>query len=185
MSSPRSDLLASMSGLIAEKIAAQLPGLRTAEGFSGRLDLEVIKQRGIAAPAVLVSWYGAKIDRTSAGPHNFYRIDMTAFVITKDALGLDRHAAAATIVQALLELLPDHRWGEAGLGNMSDIAAHSLNTPDIQRAGVALWAVTWRQEVAFTAVPEAIDVPLRLYVGMAPEIGRAHEDDYELIGGGE
>lgn len=185
MPASRPDLLAAMPGLIAGKIGAMLPGLRTTEGIVGRIDLAEINRRGIASPAVLVSWYGGKLERTSAGPQHFHRIDMSAFVITKDGLGLDRHEAAATIIQALLQHLPDHCWNEPGLGQVSDVAAHSLITTEIQKGGVALWAVTWRQEVAFTGVPDPEDVPLRLYVGIAPEIGAAHEDDYELIGGEE
>ena len=183
MTAPRSDLLAALPGLIAGKIGTMLPGLRTAEGIVGRIDLAEVNRRGIASPAVLVSWYGGKLERTAAGPQRFWRIDMSAFVITRDVPGLDRNEAAATIVQALLSELPDHCWDEPGLGHLADVSAHSLITTDVLKAGVALWAVTWRQEITFEGAPAPEDVPLRLYVGIAPEIGAAHEDDYELIGG--
>lgn len=171
MTAPRSDLLAAMPDLIAGKIGDLLPGLRSASGISGRIDKAAIDRIGVAAPAVLVSQFGARIGTTSAGPQHYYLVDVSAFVITKDAPGLDRDEAAATIVQALLQALPDHRWGEPGLGEMTDIAAHSLVTIELQKAGVALWAVTWRQQVAFTGSPEPQQIPLRLYVS-----GPAGED---------
>lgn len=44
--------------------------------------------------------------------------------------------------------------------------------------------MVWQQPLILTARPATeVPLPLELYVGWAPEIGAAHEADYERIGG--
>ncbi len=179
----RPDLLAVLPQLVADQVRVWLPHLATCKGVVGRIDLAEVKRLGIQAPAVLVSRFGARIDRTHAGPHRQYLIDMAAFVLTKNVIGLDRNDAASAITQALLAQLPDMDLAVEGVGEASEVAEHSLITTDVQKEGIALWAVTFRLRVALAGFPEAPPITPQLYVGWAPEIGAAHEADYELVGG--
>lgn len=181
--SPRPDLLAVLPQLTAEHIHSWLPGLASAQGMVGRLDLAEVKRTGIRAPAVLVSRFGSKLFQTLAGPHHIYLTDMAAFIVTKDQPGLDRNAAAAAISQVLMTRLPDLNLSVEGVGEVSDLAEHSLDSAETKANGVALWAITWKQRLALTGLPEPEPISPALYVGQAPEIGAAHEDDYEQIGG--
>lgn len=181
--SVRPDLLAALPGLVADHMHQWLPDLATCKGAIGRIELAEVKRLGINSPAILVSRFGTRIAQTLAGPHRHYLVDLAAFVVTKDALGLDRNTAAATITQALLARLPDLDIATDGVGEVSDLAEHSLVTTDVQKEGIALWVVTWKLRVALEAHPEAEPITPQLYVGWAPRIGAAHEADYDLIEG--
>lgn len=179
----RPDLLAVLPQLVADQITEWLPHLATCKGSVGRIDLAEVKRQGIAAPAVLVSRFGTQINRTLSGPHRHYLTDMSAFVITRNTVNLDRNDAAAAITQALLTMLPDMNLQTEGVGAVSDVAEHSLITTDVQKEGVSLWAVTWRMEVALLDWPTAPAIDPALYVGFAPKIGAAHVDDYIRVEG--
>lgn len=177
------DFLAKLPGVIAGQLHELLPGLRQCEGMEGRFDLDELKTVTARAPAVLVARLGATTPRPLAGPHWHYHLRMAAFVVTRDTLDLRRDLAAGTICQALLVRIPGATWGLAECGDARDVADQSLSGSALKAKGIALWAVTWTQPVVLEALPAPGQVALELYVGMAPEIGAAHEDDYVRIGG--
>ncbi len=177
---PRPDLLSALPDLVAARIALALPGLRTCRGMAGRLDLDTLKAQGIAAPAVLVSQLGARQGERKGGPHQLYDVDMSAFVVTKDAMGLPRDIAAVNICQALLSLIPEAAWNEPGLGAAKTVAERSLVSAASDKLAVSLWAVTWTQPLALQGWPAAAAMPIELYV--APDLGLS-EGEPELIGG--
>ncbi|MBN2740049.1 MAG: hypothetical protein JXR35_04010 [Rhodobacteraceae bacterium] len=185
MSDPRPDLLAALPDLIADRIKVSLPDLRTCKGQSGRFDVEALKKFGLAAPAVLVATTRISQGQTYAGPHATFTIEMAAFVVTKDGLGLSRDAAAAQICQTLLAMLPDRTWSEPGVGPAEAVTALPLITAAQTGIASSLWAVTWRQPITFTAIPVSQPQPIELYVGQHPNVGGANADDYTQIGGGQ
>jgi hypothetical protein len=63
------------------------------------------------------------------------------------------------------------------------VAEEPILSIGTEKQAVALSAVTWSQQVALRGLPEALTVTPELYLGQAPRIGAAFEDDYELIGG--
>lgn len=177
------DFLATLPGVIAAQLHQLLPGLRQCEAMEGRFDLDELKTVTARAPAVLVARLGAAMPRPLAGPHWHYHLRVAAFVVTKDALDLKRDLAAGTICQALLQRIPGATWGLAAAGPAQDVADQSLSGASLKAKGIALWAVTWTQPVVLEDLPAKILIPVSLYVGQAPAIGAAHEDDYTLIGG--
>ena len=179
-------LLSSLPELVAAGIAVALPGLRDCRGFAGRLDPKVIKARGIAAPAVLVSRLRLRQDRTLAGPHHTFRAQMAAFILCKDELGLPRDIGAANIAQRLLTLIPEADWGQPDhLMPAEAVTEEPLVSADSDGLGMALTAVTWEQVIALSPLPTPEALRPALYLGQAPLIGAAHVDAYELMGGGE
>jgi hypothetical protein len=184
MSATRPDLLAALPGLVAARIRLVLPGLRECRGIAGRFNLDMLKARGVAAPAVLVSRLRLRQDQTFAGPHHTFIVQMGAFIVARDELGLGRDEAVANIAQALLQLIPDTLWGlPADLGPAQDVAEEPILSVSTESRAIALSAVTWSQPVALRGLPEALAITPQLYLGQAPRIGAAFEDDYELIGG--
>lgn len=182
MSSPRPDLLYALPGLVADSIRAVLPGLRTCKGMVGRFDAEELKRQGLAAPAVLVSRTGARQGQVLAGPFKTFEVEMEAFVLTRDEMGLGRDEAAANICTALLIHIPEKTWGQVGVGAAVGVREQPLITGASSGLATSLWAVTWTQPVSLEGFSIAPAVPLSLYVGQAPEIGFGHEGDYELVG---
>lgn len=178
----RPGYLADLPDLIAARIHEVLPGLRQCAGMAGRFDLAELQTVSTRAPAVLVARLGSSMPRPMAGPHYIYALRMAAFIVTKDAPGLGRDAAAASICQTLLQRVPDATWGIEGLGPASDVADQSLSGSAQKAKGVAVWAVTWIQPTTLEPLPLQTIVPVQLYVGQTPRIGAAHEGDYSLIG---
>ena len=179
-----SDLLSGLPDRVAAEIAALLPGLRTCRGFAGRLDVKALKARGIAAPAVLVSRLRLQQDQTRSGPHHSFKAQMAAFILCKDELGLPRDTGAANIAQALLTLIPDANWGAPDhIGCAEGVAEEPLVSAESEELGMALTAISWEQIISLEPWPEAQPITPQLYLGQAPQIGAAHEDDYTLIGG--
>lgn len=179
-----SDLLSTLNDAIAATIRTWLPQLATCKGMAGRFDVDALTRDGIKAPAVLVSRLGARQLRGTAGPQPEFGLDMAAFVVTKDALGLQRDTAAANICQVLLARIPNRVWGLEDLGEAREVEEQSLITSATQGKAVSLWAVTWVQPACFVAAPAPSTISPALYVGQSPEIGEDHEGDYELVGGG-
>ncbi|AZB57257.1 hypothetical protein EBL89_18380 [Cereibacter sphaeroides] len=177
-------LLGDLPELIAAGIGKVLPGLRECRGISGRLDVEELKRRGIAAPAVLVSRLRTRQDRSFAGPHHSWRLQMGAFILCKDELGLPRDRAAANIAQALLRLIPGTCWGRPDdLAPAEAVAEEPLVSLASDRLALALTAVTWEQVVALTPFEAPSAIRPEVYLGQAPQIGSDHEDAYVRIGG--
>ena len=184
MTATRPDLLAALPGLVAARIKLVLPALRECRGIAGRFNLDMLKAKGVAAPAVLVSRLRLRQDQTYAGPHHTYSLQMGAFIVARDEMGLGRDEAVANIAQALLQLIPDTVWGlPADLGAAADVAEEPILSVSTESRAIALSAVTWSQPVALRGLPEVLAITPELYLGQAPRIGRAFEDDYTRIGG--
>lgn len=178
-------LLADLPGVIAGRIGTVLPGLRECRGFVGRLNVEEVKRLGIAAPAVLVSRLRMAGDRTYAGPHRTYRLQMGAFILCKDELGLPRDMALANIAQALLVLADGNDWGlPDDVMPAEKLAEEPLVSVAAGRLAMSMSVVLWEQVVALSPFPAPEPVSPELYLGQAPRIGAAHEGDYERIGDG-
>lgn len=177
------DLLATLPATVAAAIHAALPGLRDCRGIAGRLNVEQIRQLGIKTPAVLVSRLRSVQDKTYGGPHRTFRLQMAAFILCKDELGLPRDLAAANIAQVLLTLVPDQQWGLIDdLMPAEAVTEEPLVSIEANKQGLALTAVLWEQVAALTPFSTAEAITPEVYLGQAPEIGAAHEDDYERIG---
>jgi hypothetical protein len=184
MTATSPDLLSALPGLVAARIHLALPALRDCKGMVGRFDLEQLKSRGVAAPAVLVSRLSLRQDQVLAGPHVLFQVRFAAFIVTKDELGLPRDAAAARIAQVLLRLIPNQIWGlPADLDGAFDAAEEPLITAASEKSAISLSAVTWTQGVALAGLPEGAAITPELYVGQAPLTGPENIGSYTQIGG--
>jgi hypothetical protein len=183
MNNPRPDLLSALPEIIAVRVKLTLPDLRTCRGQAGRFDLEALKKMSIAAPAVLIATTRLSQAEIYAGPHLSYSIEMAAFVITKDALGLPRDTAAANICQALITLIPEKTWGEPGVGAAQGVVALPLITAAQDKFATSLWAVSWRHQIAFTPLPADTRLPIVIYAPIDVLHGADDPGDYEPVGG--
>lgn len=175
-------LLADLPQTICNHIEPLLPDLKKCEPIEGKFNLEELKKQSLPREAVLVSNLGAKEGQDYSGPAHSFDFQMAAYVVTKDGLGKPRDIRAATIFQILLQLIPGKDWGEEAYGAARNVRLQPLVSVKAKSSGVSLWAVTWLQPVSLFE-PEAAPLGVELYVAQAPEIGAAHEADYEQIGG--
>jgi hypothetical protein len=164
------DLLAGLTTRIAGIIHARLPGLATCKGVTGRLDLEALKTTTFPAPAVVVSRIGMGQAEGYSGPAWSYDLQMAAFVITVEKLGLRRDEANAAICQQLLGLIPGRVWA---LPDYLDGARNVAETPIVtaltEKAGLALTAITWSQQIGLISAPVSEPIPVELYTRQVPE----------------
>lgn len=182
MTSP--SLLADLPEIIAASIKVVMPQLAQCKGMSGRFDIEQIKRLGVSAPAVLISRLRTVQDKTYAGPHVTFGVEMAAFVICKDGLGAGRHEMAGRIAQTLLTLIPNCNWGQPDdIDGATGVQELPLTTKVTDEAGMAVIAVTWSHVISLTSLPLGEAISPEVYLGVAPNIGAAHESEYIQIGG--
>ena len=144
------DLLAA----IAAELRGRLPKLRSCEVHDGKWDASELKRWTVRTPAVLIAWLGTTRTETPGEAWTDCSQQLAAYVVTRDQEGLSRGAAARNLVDWLLLYVPRVRWGfssasdassAAGIGTATDLRAENLYSGAIDKTGVALWAVTWRQ----------------------------------------
>lgn len=77
---------------------------------------------------------------------------ISAFIICSDTTGTDRHRSAINLAEILLKVLPHNRWQSEHLTAVlpGSIQADNLYSADIERKGVAIWAIAWQQSVKNT-----------------------------------
>lgn len=171
---------------IVDQVKATFPELRECSGHAGRFDLEELKRFLLSAPAVRVAVVSVRnIEGTGTGQARG-DADMAAFIVTRDTSKLPKEDAAMAMADSLAPLVVENDWGLAGAGAARDVKAQNLYSAAIDRTGVALWAVSWSQQVELgTLVGEDGVVPTAIYASMAPDIGLEHKGDYRDVSTGE
>jgi hypothetical protein len=171
-----------LQAVLAE-IGRRLPELRDTGTHPSPLDATELQRLALALPAVRLVHLGAdQVEPVESGEIDA-ELRLAAFTVTGEAPGLHREAAAAAIVEALLTLIPGQRWGETTAHPAREATAANLTTEGVAHLGLALWEVAWRQKVRLGQAILSGDgtLPTELYLGFAPEIGRAHEPRYVRI----
>ena len=164
---------------IAGDLRTRLPALKTCEVHDGRWDAEEVKRWVVATPAVLVAWLGTAKAETPGVRWADCDQQLAAFVVTRDAPRLGRGEAARALVDWLLLHVPRARWGftsGAGIGPAEDLRAANLYSRAIDKTGVAMWMVSWRQMLRLEAAEDGTCPPLpsELYAA-------AQDDPHEKI----
>lgn len=177
-----SQLLQLRAAVIAA-IQAALPGFEVA-GHLGRFSASDLGQFLVKAPAVRVAVLGLSNARALGedGDHLAADVKVAIFVVTKDqGVRLGREEAAVAAVERLCLLATGARWGLAFARPAEPPTAQTLFNDATLAKGVALWAIDLTQSVVLSPA-EAGEVeggPLsELWLGVAPNVGAAHRDDY-------
>ena len=176
MSGTATTALLTFRRMVVDGIAARLPELKSVAAHPGRFDLEELKRFALAAPAVRVALPGLPRVEVRSDERLEVTAQVACFVVTRDAPGLPRDDAALAIAQGLLELAALNQWGvdaEAGFGVLParELRAESLYSAEIDRAGVAFWAVSWRQRLILrqSVFAPSGPLPAELYVRFAKD----------------
>lgn len=141
---------------VVAELKAKLTGLRKVDSHGGRIDLAELRRFAAAAPAVFVAVLGvADAERTSTGEF-VLTASVAAFLVTIDKPGQPRDAAGLTLATAILQVVPGNDWGLEEVGLPESIRAENLYTSAMDKAGVTLWGVTWRQKFYAGALTPAV-----------------------------
>lgn len=164
-------------------VSAKLPDLRACEAHRGPVTGGEIARLSKRAPAVLAACLGVAAAAETGDRRVDARLRLAAFVVTADRVGLPKDRAALSVVEGLLEYLPGFHPG-AGLpaGSAEDLRAENLFSGPLDRTGVALWAVTWRQALRLGGAesdPSAA-LPTELYAAGRPLPAAADEAEQLL-----
>lgn len=165
---------------VASVLISSLTELKACDVHPGRFTVQEIKRLTTKTPAIYVASLGiAKTEHTGTeqiqAEHR-----LAAYVITKDAPRLPRHQSAIAIVDTLVAQVPHERWGRR-CGPAQNVRAENLYSGQADRAGIAVWAVTWNQSVSLgeSVADEFGIVPAQLYIGLEPETGPENADKYQ------
>ena len=145
---------------IAAGVREALPDLKTCAPHDGRFQAAELRRWAVGAPAVLIAWMGTTQTETPGVRWTDCEQQLAAFVVTRDRPGLPRGKAARDIVSALLLLIPRARWGSTDIAATERLEARNLFSGAVDKNGVALWVVTWRQTLRLEAAADGTCPPL-------------------------
>lgn len=162
---------------IAADLRSRLPDLRDeCNVHDGRWNIEEVKRWAVRSPALLVACTGVSRTETPGERWTDADLQLGIFVLTGDKPALPRGRAALALVDWLLLYVPRARWGVAPLGEAVGLQAANHFDADLDKLGVALWAVTWRQELRLEAAADGTCPPL------PTELYASEQDDpHELL----
>ena len=138
---------------IAADLRRQLPKLRTCEVHDGGWDAAEVKRWSVGAPALLVAWLGTARTEAPGLPWTDCDQQLAVYVVTADGREradgklLRRGEALRNLVDWLLLYIPRARWKVRDIGPAEELRARNVYTAAVDKAGVALGEVSWRQTV--------------------------------------
>lgn len=126
-------------------IAAGLQDLIEVNEHGGSFSLDELKRFAQRVPCVVLCSLGiSSVDYDGEPVAN---TDWGVFIIAKDKPGLKRDEAALLLVsKALTVINQTQRWGfDTGVHMMTGLKAANLYNANLDKTGIALWAITFTQ----------------------------------------
>ena len=124
------------------------------DDYAGEFASDDIEAKSFTSPAALVSCLGwQKIDRGEyiAG-RNTWRVRIAIFVVTKNPKRERRFSDAMHRAERLTAVFRGW-YAKVHSGQPVGITAENLHSRPIDKKGLALWMVSWWQEVEFSKMP--------------------------------
>ena len=159
----------------------------------GRFAPDELDKFVVRAPAVRVAALAAADALDSGGEPDggeLVTIDLrlAAVVIAADSPGTSRGEAARALADRIMYgIALESAWLPAA-GDPREIRAGNLYNGKLDASkAIALWAVSWRQQVNarladFEQVPpDTAELPNTVLAGFAPDVGTAHAADYDTV----
>lgn len=178
--------LESMRDSIVAALAPEMGSATKVEAHGGRFTLQELKRRAQGRVSVPVACLGVISAEPGAAGTNVTAA-WGAYVVCGDRTGISRDTGALSIVTALLPLIAGNEWGREDVDAPQRIRADNLYSSQLDKSGVALWAVTWRQEIILGRVdPATLDDLLHVHVDYDIAAGDGEpvtRDDIQLQGG--
>lgn len=138
---------------VVEQLRAFLPDNVLVETHGGRFNGAELRRYATRAPAVLVAAMSIPELVDGSGPVRPV-VQLAAFIVTRDVPQVTRDEQGLTLTEALLRHIPGNRWGLVNAQLPARINGENLYSGEIDKLGVAMWAVSWRQEVSLSPVKD-------------------------------
>jgi hypothetical protein len=99
----------------------------------------------------------------SDGKDPVAEVRWAAFIVTRDTPAATRDVAALDYAEAVMRTVRLNRWGLDNAQKPERLAADNLFSGQLDRQGIALWAVSWQQGVALRHTDVATLADFTLY----------------------
>lgn len=132
---------------IKTAINTKLPELRRCEVHGGRFDLNELKRIATQTPAVFVSVLATPDLKVVGTGENDIELSIAIYIITADKVTLPRAVSVINLTEAILMLISLNGWGLTKINQPTDIGSHNLYSGDIDKHGIAMWAISFNQKV--------------------------------------
>lgn len=133
---------------IKAAINSALPELRRCEVHGGRFDLAELKRVATQTPAVFVSLLGTPLVANAGTTEQDIELNIAIYVVTSDKVQLPRSVSIINLTQAIMMLIDMNQWQLTGKrGCPKDMSSQNLYSGDIDKNGIAMWAISFNQTV--------------------------------------
>ncbi len=136
----------------AERIGSWLPELAVCKAHAGPFGRGELERLGTATPAVYLTLTATTANDAVGDGRQDVTAEYAASILTT-ARGADAPAGrlGVAIGEALLARTPCEQWGLTDLGGAVDVRLRNEFSAALADHGVALWVVSWRQQVRLGA----------------------------------
>lgn len=134
---------------IADGLRDAIGAVKSVEAHGGSYTGTEVLRWSDQAPSIRVACLGVpSVDYTSG--ENVAQAQWGAFVLTKgqgNAPAQRRDAEALAIISAMINAMRSNTWGKVFRSPPEAITVRNEYRPELDKKGISLWAVTWRQAV--------------------------------------
>jgi phage gp37-like protein len=118
----------------------------TVFAHGGTFDLAQINRYAAKAPAVVVSLFAMR-DFVIEGTERVADLRWLIMIITRDLANENRGDQALAILEVILHLIGDQRWGVDGVQRTTNLNGANMFTAKVDAKGLAAWSLMWDQRI--------------------------------------
>lgn len=166
-----------------EIIGKNIDGLQQCEVYSGQFSSTDTSRTSIKVPACFITSVGADASQDPGTGQLALEANFMAMVLTKDNTARFKPShAAISLAEAIALEIRMNRWGLSNVGVARVTRVVNIHDLTFDSLGLTSWRIEWNQEVILgESIWVAESIPCVVWLGMAPEIGIDHVDDYDEI----
>lgn len=139
---------------VAEAVRDLVPADVSVSLGGGAFSAAELRRHITRAPAVVVACLGTDGPKSRGAAGWLVQASLALYVICRDAPPeIERERQALELVTTLLNRIGRADWIDArtvGQADLDSIASTNLYGGDVDSIAVALWAITWSQEIRLT-----------------------------------
>lgn len=164
-------------------IVADCTALAQAEIYAGQFSAMDLQRVLIKTPSILVDFAGAEVqDNTGTGEIDLI-CQFGAYCLSRRANNLHaRNSSSHDLAQAVAVRIAQNRFGLPKVQPPVKIRLKPLNQITFMDNALGVVAVTWEQALRVgQSVWVGGQTPTEVWLGLSPEIGAAHINQYEQL----
>lgn len=173
----------------------KLVELKTSEMAGGRINLEEVCRRSMALPAGFFACTGTRDGRWYGNVFRTRGLFLLVLIVRSNAEGQatpqDRaHAIARFAGRAIAVVAGAGTWGNDEVASAPEkVSSSNPYTTAADKNNVAVWGITWEQQLALTGVPEPLPLDDFLLLDakyqITPSNPEIDAEDHVVLEGGQ